>query len=151
MFTPDQIQSYLQEMENQILNLGNRKKVELSRVWANTILSKPGTYAAFENGKVVYVGETGNMRERMKDLLDSRHHTLRRNIGRYNFSKLDGYHSANSKEKFPPHIEEKVISWLTDRITISVLATDLGRKELEERLIEKFHPIYNEKEKRKSN
>ncbi|MFA6224957.1 MAG: GIY-YIG nuclease family protein [Methanoregula sp.] len=120
MLTPIQIQSYLDEMENHLLNPENQKNLKLSRVWAKEIPPKSGTYVAFENGTVVYIGETGNIQERMKDLLDSRHHTLRRNVGRYNFSKLDGYLYASSKDKFPPHIEEKVISWLTEKIKISV-------------------------------
>jgi len=121
MLTPTQIQSYLDELENYLLTPENQKTVELSRAWANKIPSHPGTYVAFEEGKVVYVGETGNIRERMKDLLDSRHHTFRRNIGKYNFSKLDGYLNASPKDKFPPHIEEKVVSWITEKIKISVL------------------------------
>lgn len=86
----------------------------------------------------------------MRDLLDSRHHTLRRNIGRHNFSKEDGYENADSHNKFPKHIERKVDAWLKEKITISELPTKLGRKELEEKLVKKHDPKYNIKGERKS-
>jgi excinuclease UvrABC nuclease subunit len=138
-------------MEEYLMKIDNQRDVLLSREWANQTPSKAGLYVGFEDGRIVYIGESGNIQERMKDLLDSRHHNLRRNIGRFNFSKLDGYIDATSYNKFPPNIEEKVNSWLKQKIKISVLPTNIGRRELEERLIEKFHPKYNQKEKRKNN
>lgn len=151
MLTPEQIQSHLAEMEDYLMNFDNQRPVKLSRAWANTLPADAGVYAAFEGTKLVYVGESGNIRERMKDLLDTRHHALRRNIGKLNFFSADGYASANSYLKFPPHIEEKVESWITEKIKIAALPTDLGRIELEEKIIEKFCPKYNIKERRKGN
>ena len=60
----------------------------LSSKWVKSFPNKPGVYVAFEGSKIVYVGETGNIRGRMKDLLDTRHHNLRRNIGRLKFSEM---------------------------------------------------------------
>ena len=148
MLSQKQIESHLQDMENRLIGNGNKKKVDLSNDWKNEFPEKPGVYVAFENRKVVYVGETGNIRGRMNDLRDSRHHSLRRNIGRVEFSTLKGYKNANSKEKFPPHIEKKVDDWLKERIKISVLSTKLGRKELEEKIVQRHSPKYNKKGQR---
>lgn len=125
-------------MENELKKIKNRKKVALTNDWVKIFPSKAGVYAAFERGNIVYVGETGNIRGRMRDLRDSRHHSLRRNIGKNNFSGERGYKDANTKEEFPKHIEKKVDDWLTKKIKISALPTKLGRKELEEKFIEKY-------------
>ena len=84
----------------------------------------------------------------MRDLKDSRHHSLRRNIGRAKFSKRKGYKDANSREKFPDHIEKKVDDFFKKGIRISVLSTSLGRKELEEQIVKIYSPIYNKKGQR---
>jgi excinuclease UvrABC nuclease subunit len=147
MLSEEKIQSYLDFMENELMKNKNGK-AELSSNWVNGFPNKPGTYVAFEDGKLVYVGETGSIRGRMRDLLDSRHHTLRRNIGKHNFSREKDYKDATTKKKFPKHIEEKVDLWFKEKITISILTTKLGRKELEERLVKKHNPIYNKKGQR---
>ena len=150
MLSDKQIQSYLGDMENKAIKNEAKKKVELFGDWVKGFPTEPGIYVAFEDGNIVYFGETGNIRGRMRDLQDSRHHTLRRNIGRRNFSSEIGYEDANTKKKFPRHIEEKVDHWLRERIKISVLPTKLGRKELEEELIKKYDPKYNKKGQRAS-
>jgi hypothetical protein len=35
----------------------------------------------FENGMLVYVGESGSISGRVMDMLNSRHHTVRRALG----------------------------------------------------------------------
>ena len=150
MLSAEQIHSLLEEMEKDLIKYENRREILLSREWINGFLRNPGTYVAFEDREIVYIGETGDIRGRMGDLRDTRNHSLRRNIGKYNFSRVDGYSDASTHVKFPPHIEEKVNSWLKEKVKISILITDIGRKELEERLVEKYTPKYNQKGKRKS-
>jgi len=86
----------------------------------------------------------------MNDLRDTRHHALRRNIGKFNFSNERGYNDANSKKKFPEKIERLVDNWLKERIKISALPMKIGRKEFEEWLFEKEELKYNKKGRRKS-
>lgn len=151
MLSDEQIQTYLADIEAKLIN-GNRLNVELSNDWISKFPEEPGIYIAWENGSndPVYVGKTGNIMGRMRDLLDSRHHNLRRKIGSHNFSHETGYKKADSKSKFPPHIEQKVESWLKQKIRISALPLKLGRKELEEKIIQKYDPKYNEKGQRMS-
>jgi hypothetical protein len=149
MLNREQIESHFMDMKNLLSTAENQKNVILSSEWANQFPSEAGIYTAFENGKIGYLGESGNIRGRFKDLLDSRHYDLRRNFGKLNSSSVDGYSDADSYNKFPSSVEEKVNSLLMDKIKISVLFTDIGRLDLEEKLIDKFHPKYNKKEKRK--
>ena len=149
MSSNDQAERYLRTIEKKLINKA-KEKPELSHHWANRYPKKPGVYVAFEHGILVYVGETGNVRGRMKDLLDSRRHSLRRNIGKYNFSGRKGYRDATSREKFPQPFETHVESWIERKISISVLAVSLGRKELEERIYKKHGPKYNKRGLRKT-
>lgn len=151
MLSDKQILSHLEDMENELMKNENKKKVDLSNDWAKEFPDEPGVYVAFENRQVVYVGETGNLQCRMKDLRNTLNHSFRRNIGRVRFSHIRGYQDASSKKKFPQHVENKVENWLTTKIKISYLATELGRKELEERIFKRYSPVYNKKGRRIKN
>ncbi len=150
MFTDQQIRRYLRRMESKLMTEANRRKVRLSTDWVNERPDKPGAYIAFEGRVVVYVGETGNLRARMRDLLDSRRHSLRRNIGKHNFSGDKGYRDATTRRKFPKHIENSVVRWLEKKVSISLVPMKLGRKELEEKLVHKHDPKYNKRRQRKT-
>ena len=143
MLTDEQIERYLAFLEDKILN-EDKKSIELSRKWTKAFPTKPGVYMIFEGEKLVYVGETGNIRKRMVDLLDSRHHTLRRSLGKCHFSKEKGYKIASSKHKFPEHIEHKIAEWMEKKLRICSLPITVGRKELEERIQDKHREkLYN--------
>lgn len=78
------------------------------------------------------MGETGNLKGRMNDLLDSRHHTVRRTIGQKLFSTMEGFQKATTKSKFPEHIESLVNEHICTKLSLAFLEVKLGRKELEE-------------------
>jgi hypothetical protein len=73
----------------------------LTTAWASQFPTKAGVYAVFDGKRLIYVGETGSLRGRMKDLRDTRNHTLRRQIGAAKFSDRNGYQPATSKRKSP--------------------------------------------------
>lgn len=150
MLTDEQIEDYFKDLHDRLVKNGPKLGISLTSDWITRFPDKPGIYVVFEGANLVYVGETGNLRGRMRDLRDSRHHNLRRNIGRFNFSQEAGYEDASDVLKFPKHIEEKVDEWLKEKIEISVLVVELGRKELEENIIKKYDPKYNKKGQRKS-
>src|SRR5690606_30681874 len=104
----------------------------------------PGIYVVRNReNKVVYVGETSNLQERMNDLKDTRHHTLRRAVGHAEFSEKPNFHKATSKKKFPVNIEEMVTEFFKDNLSLTYCATKIGRKEFEEYLVRKYEPKYN--------
>lgn len=85
------IEQYLLNLESTLIKDDNWQKIVLTRQWTATIPSKAGVYALKENNELVYVGETGNLRGRMNDLLDSRHHTVRRSIGKKLFALMKDF------------------------------------------------------------
>lgn len=125
----------------------NRGKVLLTLEWEKDFPTRAGVYAVFKGRKIIYVGETGSIRGRMNDLRYTQHHTVRRSIGAREFGNVPGYEKASSHKKFPAHIEDMVIKSLCS-LTVTALTIGFGRKEIEEHLIEKYEPIYNQKAKR---
>jgi len=144
---------YLKALEQNLLRPDNFSIVEMSKAWAKKIPSKAGVYVFKDKDQIVYVGETGNLRGRMKDLLDSRHHTIRRTIGVKFYSTIDGFVKATTKIKFPEHIELLVNEHICKKLLLAYLPVTLGRKELEEMIefnIDKEVRL-NKRGKRKAN
>ena len=113
----------------------------------NHIPKKPGVYLAFEKGVIVYVGETGNLYKRFKDLRDTRNHPLRVKIGNKNKKECK---EGGSRQKCPKPIEKKIDRWLTKRMKFTWLHIPLGRKEIEEKIIcSSPKPKYNHEEIRR--
>lgn len=143
------IDDYLAGLEEKVLN-GDRDSIVISRTWPSRFTSEAGVYVVREEGEICYVGESVNLKKRMADLLDSRNHSLRRKIGSVKFAARDGWEKATPSRKFPLEFEEELDRLFEDNFEVSVLAVPIGRKELEERIIEKYSPKYNSREKRKS-
>jgi hypothetical protein len=83
MLTIKQINEYFAELEKQILSGLIKQRLILTREWTKQFHSEAGVYLIREKGIICYVGETGSMRERMRDLLNSQNHVIRRNIGEF--------------------------------------------------------------------
>ena len=122
----------------------------LTRSWTKSQPSEAGVYMLFEKDKPVYVGESGSIAGRITDMLDSRHHTVRRAMGEKRFSDIEGYKKATSKSKHPEHIEALVQEAMA-RLKLCVLPIKIGRKEFEEYIFSKHQPELNRKSKRGTN
>lgn len=147
MLSENKKTEYLEYLFN-ILNSKERINIVLDRNWSKYFPDEPGVYVFFEKNKIVYTGETNSIKDRMRDILDSRHHTLKRKIGIFNFSDVEGFKKANSKTKFPLKIERLVNDWVIKKMKFSFLPVSLGRKELEDLIIKKCNPKYNSVTKR---
>jgi len=147
MINDKDYKAHLDYLINHLINK-DKLDITLNRAWSQDFYDAPGVYIFFEQNNIVYVGETTSIKERMRDILDTRHHTLRRKIGALNFSEITGYKRANSKSKFIPLIEELVSEWMIKRMKFSFVQVSLGRKELEELVIKRYNPKYNSVSKR---
>lgn len=146
--TKTEIEEYLLKLEHNLLIESKREIIELTREWAANFPDSAAVYLFRENGEVCYVGETGSLRGRMNDILNTKNHTARRNLGNTHFSYLPTYEKASSSKSFADDIEEMLNDWIKKRLTLSFIKVDLGRKELEERIFSKLQPKYNKKGKR---
>ncbi|MCW8332015.1 hypothetical protein MD588_24795 [Photobacterium sp. SDRW27] len=107
-----------------------------------------GIYGVFLGHELIYVGESGCVKKRMRDVGSTYNHTLRRSIGAENFHGLPDYVPATSKRKFPDHIEALLDEYFSG-LMVSFVEIDFGRTETEEYLVELLSPKYNKKKKRK--
>ena len=126
------VEQYLLDLQTKLLHVDNWQRIILTRKWASQIPSVAGVYVLKQNDEIVYVGETGNLRGRMADILDSRNHTVRRTLGERLFSSHEGFKQANAKTKFPQHIEDLLNTYIGETMYLAYLNVPLGRKELEE-------------------
>ena len=149
--TSQQIKNYLHQFEIKLLADNNWMNVQINREWAKKFPKDAGVYIIRENGEMCYVGESGSIRARMLDLLDTRNHVIRRNIGNTKYKNTPGFETATANKKFNPDIENKLNKWMERNLEISTIPVELGRKELEEYLFLKYNkPKYNKKGKRGS-
>lgn len=130
----EQVNSYLLFLQKQLLSPRNFKTITLSRAWASEAPDDAGVYVFKEDERIIYVGETGNLRGRMTDLLDSRNHVVQRTIGSKFYSDHVLFKKASASEKFPDAIEALVNAHICGRLEVSYVAVNLGRKELEEHI-----------------
>lgn len=118
------------------------------KTWLAQFSTGPGVYCIVEGEELIYSGETGSLRGRMRDLLDTRNHTLRRQLGSTKFGNRSGYQAATSSCKFPAAIEDLLTAFMLERLKVRALSVSLGRKEIEEAIIDKYTPKYNIKRRR---
>ncbi len=141
---------YLQSLSEKLLNECKENQIDLTRAWASNFPTTPGVYIFRDKQQIIYVGETGNLRGRMKDMIDTRNHVLRRNIGNKLYSEISGFERATSRRKFIDVIEDMLNSHIKENLTVCCMPVELGRKELEEKIQRDFAPGYNRKGLRKS-
>lgn len=91
-----------------------------------------GVYCIWKNKELAYVGESRRLRRRMKNLQDTRNHTFRRRVGYEQF----GLQPITASEKFTKENEVKLTSFFRQNYKVSFIEVPLGRKELEEYIIE---------------
>lgn len=124
--------SYLTDLKTKLLKADNWSEIKLNSEWISTFPSKAGVYVLRQEQEIAYVGETGNLKLRVKDLMDSRHHSIRRTIGSILFSQNEDFIHATNKRKHSDKYEVLLNQHISKNLKIAYLPIDLGRKELEE-------------------
>ena len=139
-------EKYLRLLEKKLLKKSKKHTIELTPEWKTSFPKEPGVYAIFRDGKLLWVGETGNIRKRMGDLCRTANHRFRRIFGK----DLYGEEVASGK-KFSDGVEKKLNDYFRKKLKLSFLEVTLGRLELEEQVIDKYKDkgIYNKKKRRK--
>lgn len=102
--------------------------------------SAGGVYVVFNGRRLLYVGETADLKRRLRNLKRTRTHTLRRSVGRRHFRA-----EAGADGKFPAEIEAKLDKFLLEKCRYSFLPIRFGRKEVESFIIRRDKPTYNDK------
>lgn len=134
--TPIQINSHFSEVKKLLLHKVRRQPLNTVTRDMNKQIG-PGVYFLYDYHELIYVGESGNLFGRMKDLNRTLNHTFRRSLGEAKYSTHKKYFKASSKKKFDVEIELLLDEYVQGNITVSYLHIDIGRKEFEEWMQEK--------------
>lgn len=126
-------------------------QIQFTKDWARFAPITAGVYAIYEGENIIYVGESGSLRGRMRDLRRTMNHTFRRSLGRSLYTDHPEFAPATSKRKFSATIESSLSAYMESGIRIRVLTVLFGRAEFEEFLISKYNPKLNKKTKRQGN
>lgn len=84
----------------------------------------------------------------MKDLRDIQNHNLRRLLGEFLFSDDVNYWKASSRRKFHPDIKAKLEKYLEKHLSMQLMPTIIGQKELEDSLTSMLEGLLNKRKKR---
>lgn len=131
--------------------LGDNEKIKFQRLnsWRKEYVPDyPGVYCLYEKVDneyiVLYVGETGNLQERMSDICRTVNHTFRRQLGKKRFSAI------KTSKKFEPEIETLLDKFFDENLYVSFLKVNFGRTEIETYLVTKYQgTLINSETKRK--
>lgn len=108
-----------------------RIKFEKNKTWReNKIPNSPGVYALFEkNNKLLYFGESGNLRERMNEINRTVNHSFRKQLGHLKFGGI------KSSKKYSDEIESKLDLFFAEELYVAFIEVYFGRLEIEAFLI----------------
>ncbi|MFV0147084.1 GIY-YIG nuclease family protein [Empedobacter falsenii] len=120
-------------------------KLERTIVWRKKYLKHTSAvYAIYENDKLIYIGETGDLLKRMSDFTRTVNHSFRKQMGYRLFGGI------KSKKKFDHDIESQLDKYFDDTLYIQFIEVNFGRLEIETYLIDKYKDqLINGPKKRK--
>ena len=122
------IEEINKEFEAKLLN---EKSIPFSfdKDWSSKFANEPGVYGIFDKGALCYVGETADLKERMKDVKRTVNHTFRRKLGEKEFDGI------LKKKKFSVEVEVKLDDYYTSNLSFVGIPVHFGRIEIETYLI----------------
>jgi len=115
---------------------GNRIKFEFDRKWSSNFPKKSGVYAIYEGIDLLYIGETANLKERMKEVKRTYNHSFRKKLGKYRFGGVEIV-----KGKYSDTIENQMNDFYREKLYMSYIEVNFGRIEIESFLISKYQEI----------
>ena len=133
MISSQQIQDIIDEVESTLFTM-SKVKFDFDHKWSSNFPSKAGIYAIFDKEELIYIGETANLKERMKEVKRTYNHSFRRKLGRH-LNK--GARIKNGK--FDDGIELGLNNYFQSQISFSFKELNFGRLEVESYLIHRYH------------
>jgi hypothetical protein len=122
----------------QELNTNEKIKFSFDKKWSDNFPKKAGVYAIFYKNKLVYIGESANLKERMKEVKRTYNHSFRRKLGRY--LNPD---ATIIKGKFPNDLEEILNEHYKEYLMFSFKEVNFGRIEIENYLMQRSEGVLN--------
>lgn len=135
------------EIEKESKKIYSELKKEKHPFPAINVIGGRGLYVIWQGEKPIYVGESRDVKKRLKDMQNTLNHTLRRKIG----EELSG-EKATSKKKFSQNTEKKLNNHFRKNLKYSYKQINFGRVEIQDELVKhltkKGYKLYNSEVKR---
>lgn len=128
MLTQEEIISFVDRLESQLLTV-DRHDFAFDKKWSSNFPQEPGIYMIFDNGNPIYVGESANVKERMKEVKRTVNHAFRKKLGKHL------YNGTVDRGKFSLEIEDLLNQYYLDNLTFCSVPLRFGRLEVEAHLI----------------
>ncbi len=128
-FNPSQVKAFVDSFEKKLFE-ADSIPFTFDKKWSSNFPNKAGIYAIFDLDKLVYIGETANLKERMKEVKRTYNHSFRRKLGR--FLIID---AQIVKVKFEESLELRLNDYYLERINFRYQELNFGRLEVESYLI----------------
>lgn len=132
-YSKKQIVNFVEDFEKDLFTV-EKIAFDFNRNWSSKFPNEPGIYAIFDIDKLVYIGETANLKERMKEVKRTYNHSFRRSLGKF---LVEG--SKVVKGKFEETLELKLNDYYLDRIRFAYKELNFGRLEVESHIIHRHH------------
>ncbi|MFK4131908.1 hypothetical protein ACI2KR_06390 [Pseudomonas luteola] len=110
----------------------------LTRDTWRSLPAKPGVYLIYAGQTMIYVGESGSLQGRAKDLFRTVNHSFRRELGKKLYGDRPNFVPATSSRKFVDEIEAELTAHMESRLTFKAMVVEVGRKEVEEHICERI-------------
>jgi hypothetical protein len=118
-------------------------KFTFDKKWTDNFPKKAGVYAIFYKNKLVYVGESANLKERMKEIKRTYNHSFRRKLGK--FLNPD---AQVTNGKFPQELEKLLNEHYIKHLKFAYKEVNFGRTEIENHLMQRNEGVLNSISKR---
>lgn len=136
ILTVNELNENFQNAENNLFDINNR--IDYDRNNFDDFPNEAGVYALYFNDELIYIGETADLKKRMKDLKNTYNHTFRRKIGFHLFSD-----AQIIIRKFSETIEIRLNLIFQNCFSVSFIQVNFGRSEIENYLIQNNQNLLN--------
>jgi len=144
--TDEEVFAFLDHSDRHLSDPQNRAAFAYTTHFRARLPQHGGVYVFFLNDEVVYVGETKSLRQRLGNhMRNPENHVLALKIARLLFDILNGPGAAGSRRAFAEDHKQLTRDWVARSLQVAWLPVQLGRKELEEFLIEAYDPEFNKR------
>ncbi|MFA7421261.1 MAG: hypothetical protein WCZ90_16375 [Melioribacteraceae bacterium] len=136
-FTEKEILEIIDNCEKELKDMA---RIKFSRTWnwSDNFPKKAGVYAIFYKDILVYVGETANLKERMKEVKRTVNHSFRKKLGKFLNPK-----AKIMNGKYPQELEEQLNIEFKNNIEFTFKEINFGRIEIENHLMQRNEGVLN--------
>ena len=137
-----EIESYLAQLEQELLQPSLRRRIELPPEWPLSFPDTAGLYLVWRDEQLIWVEETTNLRRRMAELFETTAHELRRRLAQRFFKDRSEFTRPSRARGLTGELEAELDGLLCRHFEVSALSVPLGRKEVQDRVEAAYEVLY---------